>query len=397
MSTRRVLLRGSLGAGLVGLGLAGCAKDADLARSGPDVPHPTREPSEVEGDATPTARPTQSQWLVKAAELSVEDRIGQLIMVGTMSTVLSDQVRAAFTEHKVGSLLLLGDSLGGRSDVSLLTSELSSLGAVVPIMVAVDQEGGRIQRLSGDGFSVIPSAVEQAKLPATELQEKWKQWAGELARAGVRFNLAPVADVVPADKEASNAPVGQLQRQYGRDVAEVTPALLSAIKGMAAAKVATSAKHFPGLGRVSTNTDFGEAVDEVTTKDDPGIEAFRVAMDAGVSSIMISSAIYRRIDPQNQGTFSSTIINGLVRRKLGFQKVVISDDLGAAQSVQHIPAGERATRFLQAGGDLVINADPSLTEAMVGAVRKLEKSDPDFAQQVVRKAARVLELKASVA
>ena len=83
-------------------------------------------------------------------------------------------------------------------------------------------------------------------------------------------------------------------------------------------------------------------------------------------------------------------------QRLGFTGVVIADDLGAAAAVKDVPAGERAIRFLRAGGDLVINADPSLTRSMVGGILDLARNDADFAAAVTEKAGRVLRLKASV-
>lgn len=172
----------------------------------------------------------------------------------------------------------------------------------------------------------------------------------------------------------------------------VTEKTQAVIDGLKAAGVVASVKHFPGLGEVVGNTDFASGiVDSVTTADSPSLAPFQAAAQAGVASVMISSARYSKIDPNNQAVFSATVI-GLVRG-WGYQGVVISDDLGAAASVRKIPAGQRAVRFVAAGGDVVIDADPSLVPAMTAALLAKAAKDPAFATRVTESAARVLALK----
>ena len=391
MSSRRLFLASGLTA--TGLAVTGCAKDADLAR-GTQASTAGASASQGASSAqqTASATPTGPDWTAKAKELSLDQQVGQLFMMGHSSGTLGDAAALA-EEHHLGWLLLLGDAIGGRSAVSLLASEVSGLSLQVPMMMAVDQEGGRIQRLKGSGFATIPPATEQARLKPAELTAKWQQWGSELRRAGVHYNLAPVADVVPDDLVAKNAPIGQLKRHYGTGAMAAGDLAAAAIAGLHKAKVATSVKHFPGLGKVTTNTDLGEAIDTVTTADDPDLRSFRATIDAGVASVMVSSAIYQKIDPKNQAAFSSKIVTDLLRGTLGWQGVVISDDLGAAASVQHIPAAERAMRFLQAGGDVVINANPAIMATMVGAALDEARKDAEFADRVAEKCGRVLALK----
>ena len=387
--------------GLAGGGLAalvGCAPATDGARS--PAPIPTSTPTgsvatsapTTRNSATPTPSPTPS--VLGAAALSLEAQVGQLIMVGHDRPTLDDATRDLLATHQVGSLLLLGNSLGDSLGIRAMTMELQALDLAEPIIVAVDQEGGQVQRLDGEGFSRIPDAVTQSTMD--DLSTAWTDWGKELADAGVRYNLAPVADVVPSAEVARNAPIGQLRRYYGTTAGQAVPALRAVVTGLAAAGVATSLKHFPGLGRVSVNTDFGVAVDTVTTGSDAELSPFVAAIAAGASSVMVSSAIYQKIDPDQQGVFSSAVITGILRDRLGFDGVVIADDLGAAVAVKDVSPGQRMLRFLQAGGDLAITADPRLTAEMVSVVLDQARTDPAFAAEVQAKAGRVLALKASV-
>jgi len=301
-------------------------------------------------------------------------------MVGVNGPLTATE-RTLITSQQLGSVVLLGRQSGGVKQLAATTAQLSALSTPVPVVTAADQEGGLVQRLTGPGFTTIPTANRQAALSDAALRASAQKWGSQLAAAGVRWNLAPVADVVPKAKLKTNQPIGALHRGYGTDPAAVADKTQAVIDGLKAAGVAASVKHFPGLGEVVGNTDFASGiVDSVTTADSPSLAPFRAAAQAGVASVMISSARYSKIDPKNQAVFSATVI-GLVRG-WGYQGVVISDDLGAAASVRTIPAGQRAVRFIAAGGDVVINADPSLVPAMTKALLAKAAKDPAFAARV---------------
>ena len=377
-----------------------------VLRAGCTGPPPTPTPASSTNGGTPTvtaptspASPTPTpspsdRCLDAAAALSLKAQIGQLIMVG-VSGGLDAGERRAITRNQIGSVVLLGDQSGGVKATAALTRRLGKLNPETGLLVSADQEGGLVQRLTGPGFSTIPSATRQARLSDAELRKSAAGWGRQLARAGVLLNLAPVADVVPAAKRNSNAPIGRLQRGYGSDSEKVTARTAAVIAGLGDSGVAASVKHFPGLGEVVGNTDHAaNVVDRVTRANSTSLRPFRAAADAGVGSVMISSATYTRIDAKRQAVFSPKVI-GLLR-DWGYEGVVISDDLGAAVSVRRIPAAQRAVRFLAAGGDLVINADPALTSAMAGGVLKRAGRDAEFAAAVTESAARVLRLKSEL-
>ena len=375
--------------------LTGCAATApEPSRPSASTPSPSRT-SGASARPTPTASSTPTaepqRCLSAAAALSRKDQVGQVIMVGVNGR-LTASVRKTITTHRLGSVVLLGDQGDSVDELAATTAELAGLVAAVPVVTAVDQEGGLVQRLAGPGFTTIPNANQQAKLSDARLRASAQQWGSELTAAGVRWNLAPVADVVPAAKRKTNQPVGALRRGYGSDPTVVAQKTQAVIDGLAAAGVATSVKHFPGLGEVVGNTDFASGiVDSVTRADSASLAPFRAAVEADVASVMISSARYAKIDPANQAVFSATVI-GLLR-DWGYEGVVISDDLGAAASVRKIPAGQRAVKFIAAGGDVVIDADPSLVPAMTKALLAKAAKEPAFAARVTESAARVLALK----
>ena len=321
---------------------------------------------------------------------------GQLFMIGVLTAGLDEATRSAIATGSVGSVVLLGNSDVPLRDIRMLTASLTTMGTVdAPMLISVDQEGGTVQRLRGEGFSAMPSAVEQGALADGELRAAARRWGSELAEAGIHYDLAPVGDVVPAAKQDSNAPIGKLKRNYGNDAQSASRSVVEFIDGMHDSGIVTSVKHFPGLGEVVTNTDFGAATDTDTTRDDPNLAPFEAAIAAGVHSVMVSSAVFREIDPDNEAVFSPVVITDLLRGELGYEGVVIADDLGAAKSVRGVAPAERAVRFIEAGGDIVINANPALMGQMIDAVAAKASSDPVFAGRVAESAARVMRLKSA--
>ena len=140
----------------------------------------------------------------------------------------------------------------------------------------------------------------------------------------------------------------------------------------------------PGLGRVQQNTDTApQVVDGTTTADDDQVSAFgRLAASPAEPFVMTSSAVYTTIDPAAPAAFSPAVVTDLLRGQLRFRGVVVSDDLGNAKAVESVPVGERAVRFLAAGGPLVLTVDPTIVPAMIDAVLARADADAGFAAQV---------------
>jgi beta-N-acetylhexosaminidase len=334
------------------------------------------------------------------ARMTRDQRIGQLFMVGTPATGADPATLAQITTYHVGNVMLRGRSSAGVAATATVSAALRrrvtvASTASVRLFVATDQEGGSVQVLRGAGFDAIPSALVQGTWSATALQTAANRWARQLRYAGVNLDLAPVLDTVPGVAAARlNPPIGVYRREFGYSPATVAAHGLAFVRGFADASVDVAVKHFPGLGRVSANTDTTAGVtDAITTRTDAYLAPFAVAIDAGAPFVMMSTAYYSRIDPAHPAAFSPTVIGGLLRNDLHFDGVVISDDIGNAAQVARWTPGSRAVQFLAAGGDMVLDVNPALLPAMVTAVRARAASDPAFARLVDAAALRVLRAK----
>jgi beta-N-acetylhexosaminidase len=200
-------------------------------------------------------------------------------------------------------------------------------------------------------------------------------------------------DTVPPH-DTNNPPIGDLHREYGHYPSRVSSRGLAVARGFAAAGLMATVKHFPGLGRVTGNTDTTSGVtDATTTSTDSYLRPFAAAIRAGVPFVMISTAIYARIDPGIPAAFSRRIVAGLLRRTLGFRGVVISDDLGAARQVSRYSIGARAWRFIAAGGDVVLTVNASQSVIMSRAILARMRTTATFKRKVYAAALHVLTAK----
>jgi beta-N-acetylhexosaminidase len=331
--------------------------------------------------------------------MTEEQRAGQLFMLGVAGGALASSEKWAIETAHLGSVWLVNNRRVGIAGIKPLAAEIQAMATApnthgVGFFVAADQEGGLVQRLTGDGFSTIPTALAQGAVPVATLETEALAWGQQLASAGINLNLAPVMDVVPAGTDAANRPIGALDREYGHDPQTVGDHGSAVVRGMAQAGIATTLKHFPGLGRVTGNTDNTAGVtDTATTPGDPYLSSFRAGIEAGAPFVMISLASYDAIDPGVPAVFSSKIIGTLLRDQLGFDGVVISDDLGAAAAVRQVAPGNRAIDFIAAGGDLMIVQGGPQTSAMAAAIVGRAGADAAFATLVDVAALKVLEAK----
>jgi beta-N-acetylhexosaminidase len=368
---RRIAVLGSL---LLALGACspggsdGGASSAETSPAGRATTSPTPGPEDRVTDAL--------------AGMDRRAQVAQLFVAGVRLEDLSPGTGLA--ETGVGGIFLAGRSEASTAELATTVTAWQSAAPGPALWVAVDQEGGNVQSLRGPGFELLPPARDQGALPPGELAGLSDRLGAALHDAGVNLDLAPVVDVVPAGTERANPPVGASDRQYGSTAAPVVAAAGTVVDGLAAHGVTATLKHFPGLGRVPGNTDTSaDVVDDTTTAGDEQVAAFaRLARSPAHPFVMTSSATYMHLDPAAQAAFSPLVVTDLLRGQLGFDGVVISDDLANARAVADVPVGERAVRFLAAGGTLVLTVDATIVPAMIDAVLARADADPGFAARV---------------
>ncbi|MFN8077910.1 MAG: glycoside hydrolase family 3 N-terminal domain-containing protein [Kineosporiaceae bacterium] len=352
----------------------GASPSASTATISPRPPSPPRPAVAAEAARVRTCARAVT------ARMSPQDKAGQVLVVGVP---VADPRKGAdaVRRYRLGGVFLHGRTTLTPAQLRARVDALraSTRSSRPPLHVAVDQEGGKVRSLQGRGFEQQPPAVEQGRQDPAVLGRAARRSAKGLHAAGVTVNFAPVADVVPAGTERANPPIGAFGRQYGSTPAGAGRAVPVVVRSSQAESVQATLKHFPGLGRVRANTDVStRAVDARTTASDPALQPFRAGIDAGAGFVMMSSARYPALDPHQPAVFSHRIVTDLLRRSLHFDGVIVSDDLGAAKAVAAVKPGDRAVRFVAAGGDLVLTVQPADAGPMTAALTARARTDAAF-------------------
>ncbi|GAB2535907.1 glycoside hydrolase family 3 protein [Brachybacterium huguangmaarense] len=301
----------------------------------------------------------------------------------------------ALASARVGGVFLLGRWESAGAVRSLLDDARTAASGGIAPLFAVDQEGGQVRMLRGDAARSTDSAEDLAARGPDAVRDAYRAIGEDLMALGIPLDLAPVADVVDPGLGDANTPVGRLERGFGTDPEAVSRCVEAALDGLGEAGALGTLKHVPGIGGIEGNPDFSAdgVVDEDISADLAHLEPFRRGIEAGAPAVMVSSGIYPRLDPDAPAMFSGAVVTDLLRGALGFTGLVMTDDVGAAAAVRDVPVGQRATRFLDAGGDLVLTANPALAGELVDALVEHAATDPEREARVRESAERVLRLK----
>ncbi len=369
---------------LVGLLLTGCT-----------TAQPAPPPAVTDAVPLPTPTIMRTPTLAERAAdvvagMTADERAGQVLMTaGTVEQLPG--LAASVRRYHLGGVMVRGRSSAGTTLVAKALGPVRDAAPVdLPLLTATDQEGGTVQVLSGPGFSRLPSAVAQGRGTATSTRADAETWGSQLASAGVHLDLAPVADVPCAADLHRNPPIAALDRQFSSDSGAAAAHVAAFVRGMDAAGVDTAVKHFPGLGCVTQNTDTVARVVDTTTSADSLLPSYAAGIDAGTRFVMVSNAEYARIDPGVPALFSSRIVQGLLRGQLGFSGVVMSDDVGGAAAVRGWTPAQRALKFVRAGGDLLLDVQPTDIPAMHAALVAEAVQDPAFGASLTAAATQVV-------
>jgi len=318
---------------------------------------------------------------------------GDLFLLGFEGTVPDKALREWFKALRPGGVILFARNILAPEQVADLTAALQRWRGESPLLVAVDQEGGRVSRF-GPPFTLFPGNGALGRAGDEALAERVGRVLGtELNAVGVTLNFAPVLDLRVGPE---NPVLGE--RCLGSDPAVVGALGAALIRGMQGAGVAATAKHFPGHG--GTAVDSHEALPVVPAASawltGTALAPFRAAVAAGVASIMTAHVSYPALDPDLPATLSPRIL-GLLRRDLRFDGVAISDDLLMGAIARTWPVEEAAVLVLEAGADaILLSGDASVQARALAAVEAAVRSGRLPEARAAGAAARLTALRRGV-
>lgn len=319
-----------------------------------------------------------------AAELTLEQKVGQVVLLSFSGTSVPPYVAEALRERRAAGAILFGGNIASPAQLRTLTADLRR-GSWRPL-VAIDQEGGRVRRVPWVG----PTRTAREQLAAGRVRADAAAAARELRALGITVTFAPVADVPSVSRAALAG------RSFSRDPAVVSRAVREAIRGWREGGVAATAKHFPGLGAAPANTD-----DAIVTiprlrarLDATDLAPFRSAIAAGVPLVMVGHARYPALDRSRIASQSRAIVSQLLRGELGFSGVVVTDSMEAQASLATGSITTASERAVRAGVDLVLLTGRSSYRPVYDHLLAVARRDAVFRARVGESAARVLALKA---
>ena len=289
------------------------------------------------------------------AEMTIEEKVGQLIMVGFDGTQPNEAIATHIRERFVGGVVLFRRNIQSPKQTAELTNQLQRLAGAtarqIPLFIGIDQEGGWVIRLE-EGATVLPGNMALGATDSTELAERAGEiTAVELAAVGVNLNFAPVMDV---NNNPQNPVIGR--RSFGGSAELVSRLGVPYIRGLQHNGVLATAKHFPGHGDTTVDSHF----DLPTVSHDRErihvleLHPFRAAIDADVAAIMTAHIIYPAFDPDRPATLSPPILTNLLRKELGFDGLIITDDMEMRAIDDRYQSGEAAVMAIEAGADIVM-------------------------------------------
>jgi beta-N-acetylhexosaminidase len=402
---------------------SGCNGLSDGGTSAAQTPTTTLLPAATEAAAeaastTTLVLSTTTTTLSPAEQLlagmTLRQKAAQVLLLAIDGTTLSASTQQLLAGGPPGGILLLGQNITGSAQTQALTEDLQNAavaaGSKIGLFIAVDQEGGLVQRVD-EGVPEVPRA---RKLGETSTPEEAALLAAETAQGllaqGVNMNLAPVADVVD-DADSFLYP-----RTYGGDAGQVSEFVAAVTRAYEQSGLIAVVKHFPGHGSASGNTHGDRVVSDATEAEFETIHLppFQAAIEAGAEGVMMAHIVATAYDPEEPASRSDPIIEGLLREDLGFTGLVVSDDLemaaatasaattstaaasGARPEGQQQPTalGSAAVAALRAGCDLlictgVLARNLEVLDAIVAAV----ESDEELSARLDEAVLRILEVK----
>lgn len=338
---------------------------------------------------------------------SLAVKIGQMLMIGFRGLSITDApgIVVDIRKRHIGGVVLFDYDVPTKSPVrnisspeqlSKLTLELTGL-SEIPLLIAIDQEGGKVNRLkSSKGF---PPSVSAAHLGALDNRDSTTRaalgTAATLKKMHIPMNLAPVVDL---NVNPDNPVIGKLGRSFSADPKIVTRHATLTANALRQEGVIPTLKHFPGHGSSSTDThkDFTDVTESWKQEE---LDPYRTMIAAGYSDAVMTAHVFNaKLDSLYPATLSKKVLDGILRNKLGFRGVIVSDDMQMKAISDHYGLEEAIRLALDAGVDILLFGnntayDPDITEKATKIIHKLVKNGTLDKSRIDRSYRRIMALK----
>ncbi|WP_077623731.1 beta-N-acetylhexosaminidase [Sediminibacillus massiliensis] len=326
------------------------------------------------------------------AEMSLEEKIGQMVIAGMAGTSLQSNEKELISEYRVGGMIFYANNLETREQTEQLVKNIKEINKEnkLPLLISTDQEGGRISRLPG--INETPTNKEIGEKNDKEYAFSVGQTLGEqLLAMGFNTNYAPVLDV---NSNPENPVIGD--RAFGDNADLVSRLGIQVMKGIQSKGIIPVVKHFPGHGDTSVDSHIelpkvNKSLEELNELE---LIPFKQAIANGIDVVMVAHILLPKLDEEFPASMSETIITDLLRGQLGFQGVVITDDMTMGAVINHYGIGEAAVESVKAGSDLILVAhDDNKVKEVISSLKKAVEGGQISEDSINESVERILGLK----
>jgi beta-N-acetylhexosaminidase len=326
------------------------------------------------------------------SKMSLEDKIGQMILAGVSGTSMDANANKLISQLHVGGIIFYKYNFETPTQVIQLVNQLKAgNSSSLPLLLGVDQEGGRVTRLPG-GLVNFPPNKQIGQINNPDFSYKVGTLLGrELKEFGLNLDFAPVLDI---NSNPNNPVIGD--RSFGDNAEIVSKLGIQTMRGIQSQNVITTIKHFPGHGDTSVDSHLDLPIVNKSLKELKELELipFERAINQGGDVVMVAHILLPQLDKTNPGTMSKAVMTDLLRKQLGFTGVIITDDMTMGAITEHFDIGKAAVESVKAGSDIILvghdyNNVVKIISSLKAAVQNGEISE----QRLNESIERIIQLK----
>lgn len=328
---------------LISLIAVGCTNQGQMPPDNTN-PDPIEEPPIEE----PIVEIDEIQELIDS--MTLEEKVGQLLIVGFEGTELDDKIVSYIQDLRVGGLIFFARNISSKEQVNALVEEINNISNIL-LFLSIDEEGGIVSRLPQE-YNKLPDSINIGNTKDTDLALEYGELLGNRVQSlGLNLNFAPVMDI---HSNPSNPVIGK--RSFGTTPEIVSEMGNNVAQGIRNTNVIPSIKHFPGHGDTSTDSHIELPIIDKSLDDIKNFELipFKAAIDKDIKMIMSAHILIPSIDKEYPATLSRKILGDILRDEMGYEGVIISDDMTMGAIVNNYSLEEASKSFLQAGGDILL-------------------------------------------